>query len=118
MSEQIETSSKKGRGRAQKSIDLIEAMAAIAEAGHPMTGRGVGYKLFTSGLIPSMGRSDMQRVYRLLKEGREESIIPWHWIVDEAREFERVPSWNDPDEFARAASRQYPTLRKTTTAAR
>jgi len=107
MSEQIETSSKKGRGRARKSLDLIEAMGAIAEAGHPMTGRGVGYKLFTSGLIPSMGRSDMQRVYRLLKEAREESIIPWPWIVDEAREFERAPSWDDPEEFARAASRQY-----------
>jgi hypothetical protein len=107
MSEQIETSSKKGRGRARKSLDVIEAMAAIAEAGHPMTGRGVGYKLFTSRLIPSMGRSDMQRVYRLLKEAREESIIPWPWIVDEAREFECVPSWNDPEAFARSVSRQY-----------
>jgi hypothetical protein len=105
--EQIDTSSKKGRGRAQKSLDLIDAMAAIAGRAHPITGRGVGYKLFTAGLILSMGRSDMQRVYRLLKEAREEGIIPWHWIVDEAREFERTPSWNDPEEFARAASRQY-----------
>ena len=107
MSEQIETSSKKGRGRARKSLDLIEAMFEIAHEAHPITGRGVGYKLFTSGLIPSMDRSDMQRVYRLLKEAREESIIPWHWIVDEAREFECVPSWNDPEEFARSLSRQY-----------
>ena len=107
MSEQIETSSKKGRGRARKSLDLIEAMFEIAHEAHPITGRGVGYKLFTSGLIPSMGRSDMQRVYRLLKEAREEGIIPWHWIVDEAREFECVPSWNDPEEFARSVSRQY-----------
>jgi hypothetical protein len=107
MSEQIETSSKKGRGRAQKSLELIEAMVVIARRAHPITGRGVGYKLFTSGLIPSVGRSDMQRVYRLLKEAREEGVIPWHWIVDEAREFERAPSWNDPAEFARAASRQY-----------
>ena len=104
---QFDTSSKKGRGRARKSFDLIEAMFEIAHEAHPITGRGVGYKLFTSGLIPSMGRSDMQRVYRLLKEAREEDIIPWHWIVDEAREFERAPSWNDPEEFARAASRQY-----------
>jgi hypothetical protein len=107
MSEQIETSSKKGRGRARKSLDLIEAMFEIAHEAHPITGRGVGYKLFTSGLIPSMDRSDMQRVYRLLKEAREESIISWHWIVDEAREFECVPSWNDPEGFARSVSRQY-----------
>ena len=82
-------------------------MFEIAHEAHPITGRGVGYKLFTSGLIPSMGRSDMQRVYRLLKEAREESIIPWDWIVDEAREFECAPSWNDPEEFARSVSQEY-----------
>jgi hypothetical protein len=107
MSEHFDTRSKKGRGRARKSLDLIEAMAAIAHEAHPITGRGVGYKLFTSALIPSIGRSDTQRVYRLLKEAREENIIPWRWIVDEAREFECVPSWNDPEEFARSVSRQY-----------
>jgi hypothetical protein len=109
VSEQIGTSPKKvgGRGMAQKSLDLIEAMAEIAEATQPITGRGIGYKLFVAGLIPSMEKSEMKRVYRLLKQGREEDIIPWHWIVDEAREFERAPSWNDPAAFARAASRQY-----------
>ena len=44
----------KMRGKGQKSIELIEAMRAIAEAAQPITGRGVGYKLFTAGLIPSM----------------------------------------------------------------
>jgi hypothetical protein len=107
MSEQFETRSKKVRGMARKSLDLIEAMAAIASGAHPITGRGVGYKLFTSGLTPSMAAREMQRVYRLLKEARERGIIPWSWIVDEAREFERAPSWNNPAEFAEAASRQY-----------
>jgi hypothetical protein len=88
MTEYFETSSKKGRGRAQKSRDLIEAMRAIAEAVQPVTGRGVGYKLFTQGLIESMARSVMQRVYRLLKLAREEGIIPWEWIVDETRAIE------------------------------
>lgn len=104
---QFDTCSKKVRGMARKSLDLIEAMAAIAKDAHPITGRGVGYKLFTSGLIPSMAASEMQRVYRLLKEARERDLVPWHWIVDEAREFERAPSWDNPAEFARCASRQY-----------
>ena len=60
---------------AQKSLDLIEAMYAAAESAQPITGRGIGYKLFTQGLIPSMGRADMQRVYRLLKEARERGDI-------------------------------------------
>jgi hypothetical protein len=104
---QFDTCSKKVRGMAQKSFDLIEAMAKIAEDAQPITGRGVGYKLFTLGLIPSMATSEMQRVYRLLKEARERDLIEWDWIVDEAREFERAPSWDNPAEFARAASRQY-----------
>ena len=87
--EQIDTCSKKVRGMARRSLDLIEAMYVAAKAAQPITGRGVGYKLFTRGLIASMARSEMQRVYRLLKEAREQGIIPWEWIVDETRDFER-----------------------------
>ena len=37
-------------------------MYLAAEAAHPITGRGIGYKLFTMSAIPSMGRADMQRL--------------------------------------------------------
>jgi hypothetical protein len=56
---------------AQRSL-LIEAMHAAAEAAQPITGRGIGYKLFTAGLIPSMATSEMQKVYRLLRIAREQ----------------------------------------------
>jgi len=105
--EQIDTSSKKVRGMARRSLDLIDAMAKIIEEVEPITGRGVGYKLFTAGLIPSMSRSNMQRVYRLLKQAREEELIPWEWIVDETRSLEKVSAWDDPNEFAEAAAAQY-----------
>ena len=105
--EQIVTGSKKVRGRAQKSFDLIDAMHRIAEAAHPITGRGVGYKLFTGGMTPSMERPVMQMVYRLLKEAREEEIIPWPWIVDETRSLERASSWDDPADFVRTVSKAY-----------
>jgi hypothetical protein len=88
-----------GRGMAKRSLDLIEAMRAAAEAAQPITGRGVGYKLFAAGLIPSMGRSDMQAVYRLLRIAREQGIIPWEWIVDETRELERVATWDNPEQY-------------------
>jgi hypothetical protein len=107
MTEQIDTCFKKGRGLGQKSLDLIEAMCPIVEAAQPITGRGVGYKLFTAGLSPSMSTSDMQRVYRLLKEARERGIILWDWIVDETRELERISSWSDPEEYARCIVRSY-----------
>jgi hypothetical protein len=97
----------RGRGMAQRSLDLIEAMYAIAEAAQPITGRGVGYKLFTAGLIPSMARSEMQRVYRLLKEARERGRIPWEWIVDETRSLERTSTWANPTEYAECVARSY-----------
>jgi hypothetical protein len=95
---------------------LIAAMYDAAEAAQPITGRGIGYKLFTAGLIPSMSRNEMQRVYRLLKEAREENItpwewivdeIPWEWIVDETREIERVSTWSNPAAYARTVARSY-----------
>jgi hypothetical protein len=104
---QIETCSKKVRGRAQRSLDLIQAMYEIAKATQPITGRGIGYKLFTSCWIPSMSKNDMQRVYRLLKEAREEGKIPWEWIVDETRSIERVSTWADPASYARCVARSY-----------
>jgi hypothetical protein len=70
--EYFETCFKKGgRGKAQRSLDLIGAMYAAAAAAYAITGRGIGYKLFVAKLIASMATNDMQRVYRLLKETRE-----------------------------------------------
>src|SRR5262249_45822645 len=106
-SEQIGTSPKKVRGMSQQSLDLIEAMYTITAAIQPVTGRGVGYKLFTADLIPSMVRPEMKRVYRLLLIAREQGIIPWEWIVDETRELERCSSWTDPAAFVRTVSRAY-----------
>jgi hypothetical protein len=107
MTEHFETGIKMGRGRAKKSFDLIEAMYDAAKAAQPITGRGVGYKLFTMGLLSSMSRNEMQRVYRLLKEARENGDIPWEWIVDETREFEKVATWDNPEAYARAVARSY-----------
>jgi hypothetical protein len=90
---------------AQASLDLIEAMHAAASASNPITGRGVGYRLFVGKLILSM--SEMQRVYRLLLIAREQGTIPWEWIVDETRSLERKPSWDNPADYVRIVSRAY-----------
>jgi hypothetical protein len=108
MSEQFQTGLKKpGRGMAQASLDLIDAMYGIAEAAQPITGRGIGYKLFTANLIKSMSTNEMAKVYRLLRIAREQGTIPWDWIVDETRELERVSTWSDPEEYARAVAKSY-----------
>jgi len=50
------TGPKKGRGMAKESAVLMMAMRDIVEECQPITGRGVGYRLFARGLIPSMDR--------------------------------------------------------------
>jgi hypothetical protein len=108
MGEQFQTRIKKpGRGMARASLDLIAAMHDIAEGAQPITGRGVGYKLFTAGLIKSMSVNEMQKVYRLLRIAREQGDIPWEWIVDETRELEMVSTWDNPDQYARTVARSY-----------
>ena len=106
-SDYSETCSRKGRGMAQRSLDLIEAMHAVTKAAQPITGRGVGYKLFITRPDRINGESEMQRVYRLLKEAREQDIIPWDWIVDETRAIERVVTWDDPAQYARCVAQSY-----------
>src|SRR5262245_38176141 len=92
---------------AAKSLALIDAMHSAAKAARPITVRGIAYKLFTAGLIPSMDRGETNKVSRLLTQARERGLIPWEWIVDETRELERKASWSDPAEYVEAGSRSY-----------
>ncbi len=41
----------RGRGMAQKSLDLIERARCVLAAIHPTSSRGVAYQLFIRGLI-------------------------------------------------------------------
>jgi len=107
MTEYSGTSTKKDRGRSAQSLALIKAMYEIAAATQPITGRGIGYKLFTQKLIPDMSRKSMRVVYRLLKEAREDGTIPWEWIVDETRSAERVATWADPEAYSRTVANSY-----------
>jgi hypothetical protein len=88
------------RGRSKSTISLIEAMYRIAEEAKPITGRGIGYKLFAAGLIQNMSSGEMKKVYYALKVAREDGDIPWDWIVDETRALELVSTWDNPQHCA------------------
>jgi hypothetical protein len=72
---------RRGRGMAQKSLDLIEHCRGILAEIHPTTVRGVAYQLFTRGLIENMGLACVRKVSRMLVTAREKEMIPWEWIV-------------------------------------
>lgn len=95
------------RGRAQKTLDLIEAAYRILEEIQPASVRAVCYRLFAEGLIDAMAKSNTNKVSRLLTLEREKGTIPWQWIVDETREAERISSWRDVAVFGDVVKRSY-----------
>jgi hypothetical protein len=95
------------RGKARRSLELIEASTEVLREIQPATVRAVCYRLFTLGLIDSMAKTETNRVGRQLTDARETCAIPWDWIVDETRSVESAPTWSDPEEFADAVSASY-----------
>ncbi len=89
-----------GRGKAAKSLHLVEVARAILEEIQPATVRGVCYQLFNiHRLIPDMSKNSTNRVGTQLLWAREQGIIPWSWIVDETRAPEGHPGWDSPEEY-------------------
>ena len=98
---------RRARGKSKKSLELIQAAQEIAMQCQPITVRGIAYKLFSLGLIPSMVKRETDKVSTQLKDAREQGMIAWEWIVDETREAERINTWSSPDEIIRAAVNGY-----------
>lgn len=97
----------RGRGKAQKTIALIEAMHRILAEIQPATVRAVCYRLFIEKLIPSMDKTHTNAVSKQCVWAREQGLIPWEWVVDETREAERINAWENPEEIIKAAVRGY-----------
>lgn len=98
---------RQGRGKAQKTLVLIDAAIRIASEIQPATVRALCYRLFVEGLIPSMAKANTDAVSRHLVWAREQGQLPWAWVVDETREAERINSWSNPEEIIASAVSQY-----------
>jgi hypothetical protein len=96
-----------GRGKAQKSLDLIETAHDILAEIAPASFRAVCYQLFNRGLIDSMEKANTNRISGLLTAAWEDGTIPWEWIVQEGRSIEQVSTWRDPAAFARTVMGTY-----------
>lgn len=97
----------KGRGKSKNSLALIDAAIKILEEIHPASVRAVCYRLFVAKLIPSMAKTNTDKVSKQLVWARENGQLPWARVVDETREAERVASWNSPEEIISTAVAQY-----------
>jgi hypothetical protein len=96
-----------GRGKSQRSLELVKAARTILEEIQPASVRAVCYRLFTLKLIANMSKGETNRVSTQLTWAREHGVIRWGWIVDETREAERVSAWEDPAAFLELVKRSY-----------
>lgn len=96
-----------GRGKAQKTLRLIDAAIRIALEIHPASVRAICYRLFVMKLIADMSKKSTDAVSGHLVWARENGRLPWQWIVDETREAERISSWDCPEDLIDSAVRQY-----------
>lgn len=104
---QVTTPAPRGRGKSRQSLALIDAAIAILREIHPAGVRAVCYRLFIAGYITGMSKAETNKVSTHLTWAREQGHIPWHWIVDETREAERVAMWENPAEFIEKVKRSY-----------
>jgi hypothetical protein len=101
------STARRGRGRAARTIQLVEAMYKILEEIQPCSVRAVAYQLFNRKLIDSMSVRNAQLVSRLLTRAREEGEIPWEWVVDQTRQQQCVSTWSNPQAFAETVQSAY-----------
>lgn len=97
----------RGRGKSARTWDLIRAAKTILAEIQPTTIRSVCYQLFTKNIIASMKKTETNKVSVQLTWARENGVIPWHWIVDETREPERVNAWDNPAQYVESVKRSY-----------
>lgn len=87
------------RGKAQKTLDLIEAINAILDVIAPAGVRAICYQLFVQGLIPSMARKETNRISDLLVTARDDESVDWRRIVDPTRTIDIPASWANVAEY-------------------
>lgn len=96
-----------GRGKAKKTLAMVDAAIDILSVIQPATVRAVCYQLFVRGVIGSMSKNETNGVSKQLVWAREQGLLPWEWIVDETREAERISTWAKPDDIIKAAVNGY-----------
>ena len=93
------SATKRGRGKALKTIAILNAAVRILKEIQPCSVRAVCYRLFTQKLIPSMERKYTNSISRLLVHAREQGIVKWNWIVDDTRAPMGWATYETPEEF-------------------
>jgi hypothetical protein len=93
------------RTRAQLA-DLDAAIIGVCEDDHPMTVRGVFYRVMSAGAVSKTEQS-YKAVQRRTLELRRSGELPYHWIVDGTRWQVKEPSWDTVEDALDDAAASY-----------
>lgn len=87
-------------GLSSKNLPLAAVAARIALDEHPLTLRGLFYRVVSAGVLPSTDKENYNRLGRVMTTLREKGLIPFSWLVDNLRSTVKPSSWSGLADFA------------------
>ena len=96
------------RRRTKAEIQAIKnAIYDVAATDHPMTLRGVFYRLVSQGVVAKTEAEYDSTVGRLLLELRRDGTVPYQWIADGTRLMRKPSTWEDLEDVLYYTAQHY-----------
>ncbi len=83
-----------------------DAIVRITAADHPMTLRGLFYRLVSEGLIPKT-ENEYEKVGRYLLRLRRDGAVPYSWIADSTRWMRKARTYGSLEDALRHTAQTY-----------
>lgn len=96
----------KHRRTAAELAAIGDAIVRITAADHPMTLRGLFYRLVSEGLIPKT-ENEYEKVGRYLLRLRRDGAVPYAWIADSTRWMRKAATYGSLEDALRHTARTY-----------
>ena len=80
-------------GLSRKNFPLAFEASLITAREHPLTLRGLFYRVVSAGLLPNTNKEHYVRLGRVMNALREDGIIPFSHLVDNLRSTVKPSSW-------------------------
>jgi hypothetical protein len=90
-----------------KNLALAQAAVQAAAAEHPVSLRGLFYRLVSAGVLPSNDKKHYKRLGEVVTRLRESGALPFDWIVDNLRATIKPSSWPGLSDYVEAVERCY-----------
>ena len=86
--------------------ELQDAILAVCEADHPLSVRGVFYRVMSAGAVAKTEKA-YAAVQREVLKLRRAGVLPYEWIADGTRWHIKSPSWNNVETALEDAATSY-----------